>query len=75
MSEKLYTVPQVAEYLGVAEQTVRNLLLSGKLPVVRVAGHYRISEGALSAWVAAGGAGSRKPCGKRETSATAQLQG
>jgi len=72
MPDKVLTVEQVAEHLGVGHQTVRNLIHDGQLPAVRIRGYYRVSEKAFADWIASGGAGSRKPCGKRETSATAQ---
>ncbi len=49
-TERLYTVPEVAEVLRTREETVRRLLRSGALRGMRLGGTrlgYRISEAAL----------------------------
>lgn len=43
--EKLYTTPQVAEHLGVSENTVRRLVKRGELECIKTSGkHRRFSE-------------------------------
>jgi excisionase family DNA binding protein len=43
--EKLYTTPQVAEHLGVSENTVRRLVKRGELDCIKTSGkHRRFSE-------------------------------
>ena len=41
---KLYRYREVAEMLGVAEQTIRNLVHQGKIPVVKLGSSARVSE-------------------------------
>lgn len=42
--DKLYSVKEVAEILGVTEGTVRNYLTNGKIKYVKVLGNTRIKE-------------------------------
>lgn len=51
-NKRLLTVEETAEYLGIAEQTVRNWASTGKLPKVRVHGCLRFDVRALDAWIA-----------------------
>jgi putative molybdopterin biosynthesis protein len=45
MSEhQLLTVPEVAEYLRIAERTVRDLIKRGQLPGVRIGKEWRIKR-------------------------------
>ena len=48
----LLRVEDVAELLGVSRSTVYNLINTGQLPTVRIAGCRRIPMDALRAWVA-----------------------
>ena len=41
---KLYRYREVAEMLGVAEQTIRNWVHQGKIPVVKLGSSARVSE-------------------------------
>ncbi len=43
----LLTIAQVAKILGVSERTVRRLIETGALPVVRIRGAVRIDPAAL----------------------------
>lgn len=45
--EKLYSVKEVADILGVAEGTVRNYLVDKKIRHVKVLGNTRIKESEL----------------------------
>ena len=54
-TERLLTVPEVAEVLGVHPSSVYELARSGKLPTVRVGKYVRIAPSALREWLAAQG--------------------
>ena len=45
--DKMYSVKEVAEILGVTEGTVRNYLTKGKIKHVKVLGNTRIRESEL----------------------------
>jgi excisionase family DNA binding protein len=45
---RLFTVTEVAEYLGVSPRTVRRMVKARVLPIVRVGRSIRISEAALA---------------------------
>ncbi|MFF0628200.1 helix-turn-helix domain-containing protein [Streptomyces sp. NPDC004296] len=44
MSDRLYSVEQVAERLGLHARTVRNYVRDGRLPAVRIGKQYRIAH-------------------------------
>ena len=50
--KRLLTASEAAEYLGLAEQTVRNWASTGKLPKVRAHGCLRFDIKALDRWIA-----------------------
>ena len=57
MNAKLFTIDEVASYLGVHRDTVYSLIRSGRLPATQLGGRktgWRISEEDLSAFVEAG---------------------
>jgi excisionase family DNA binding protein len=56
--EKLWTVTDVAEYLGVTERTVRTWQRTRRLPYIRIGGTIRFSQREVEAWVA----GRHEPC-------------
>lgn len=45
---RLFTIAQVAEYLGVSQRTVRRMVKTRVLPVVRIGRSMRVSESALA---------------------------
>jgi excisionase family DNA binding protein len=49
MDEKLYSVEQVADRLGLHVRTVRNYVREGRLKAVRIGKQYRIAAGDLAA--------------------------
>lgn len=49
--KRLLTASEAAEYLGLAEQTVRNWASTGKLPKVRAYGSLRFDIEALDDWI------------------------
>lgn len=51
MTEKLYNPEEVAEYLGIAEKTVRDYLRSGKLTGSKVGRYWRIRERDVQAFL------------------------
>ncbi|MFE0593160.1 helix-turn-helix domain-containing protein [Micromonospora echinospora] len=51
MSEKMYSVEQVAERLGLHVRTVRGYIRSGRLRAVRIGKQYRIAEADLAALI------------------------
>lgn len=50
MSDRLYSVEQVAERLGLHVRTVRNYVRDGRLNAVRIGKQYRISQSDLEAF-------------------------
>lgn len=45
---RLFTIAEVAEYLGVSQRTVRRMIKARVLPVVRIGHSMRVSESALT---------------------------
>jgi excisionase family DNA binding protein len=45
---RLFTIAQVAEYLNVSQRTVRRMVKTRVLPVVRIGRSIRVSESALA---------------------------
>ncbi|WP_067177939.1 helix-turn-helix domain-containing protein [Microtetraspora niveoalba] len=50
MNDRLYSVEQVAERLGLHVRTVRNYVRDGRLPAVRIGKQYRIAHEDLEAF-------------------------
>lgn len=50
MSDRLYSVEQVAERLGLHVRTIRNYVRDGRLPAVRIGKQYRIAHEDLEAF-------------------------
>ncbi|MET9491385.1 helix-turn-helix domain-containing protein [Nocardia sp. NPDC006630] len=50
MNERLYSVDEVAERLGLHVRTVRSYVRDGKLPAVRIGKQYRIAHADLEAF-------------------------
>ena len=68
MHAKLFTIDEVAAYLGVHRDTVYNMIRSGKLPAMQLGGRktgWRIREDDLQAFMDAGRTGG--PNGSSET--------
>src|SRR4051812_14742724 len=57
--ERIFTVEEVAEYLRVPVEVIQEEIAAGKLSVLNIRGHLRISESALKAYKAALGTGLR----------------
>ena len=53
MIERLWTIEEVAQYLRLKPLTVRGYLRTHKLQGVMIGGHWRVTESALEAFVAA----------------------
>ena len=49
--EKIYTVPQVAEYLQISRSKIYDWVKKGKIPHVRIGRNVRIRESDLQAWI------------------------
>ena len=47
MTEKVYTVKQLCEYLSFSERTVLELLKSGEIPARKVTSEWRILESSV----------------------------
>ncbi|WP_242888305.1 helix-turn-helix domain-containing protein [Actinomadura litoris] len=52
MTEKMYSVEEVADRLGLHVRTVRGYIRSGRLGAVRIGKQYRIARAALDAFTA-----------------------
>lgn len=50
-AEKLYKIPQVAEYLDVSCQTVYNLISRGHLQARKVGREFRVTQSAIDSYV------------------------
>ena len=52
---RLWTIPEVAQYLGVHEHTVRRKIADGQLPAIKLGDEprnaIRVSETALTHWL------------------------
>lgn len=59
---KTYTTVEVAEKLGVQDQTIRKAIYSGKLTAEKMGRDYIITEDDLNAWNA-----TRKPRKRKKT--------
>jgi excisionase family DNA binding protein len=44
---RLFTIAEVAEYLGISQRTVRRMIKTRVLPVIRIGRSMRVSESAL----------------------------
>ncbi|MFI6047254.1 helix-turn-helix domain-containing protein [Nocardia sp. NPDC051321] len=62
MTDRLYSVEQVAERLGLHVRTIRNYVRDGRLKAVRIGKQYRIAEADLEAFT-----GLPVPATARET--------
>lgn len=51
--EKIYTVPQVAEYLQISRSKMYDWLKKGKIPYILIGRNKRIRESDLQAWIEA----------------------
>ncbi|WP_067829515.1 helix-turn-helix domain-containing protein [Nocardia inohanensis] len=64
MTERLYSVEDVAERLGLHVRTVRSYVRDGKLPATRIGKQYRITQSDLEAFT-----GTPVPATARESAA------
>ena len=77
MNDRLLTVDQVSEYLGVHRDTVYSMIRSGRLPALQLGGRkasWRISESDLAAFVSNRKALGRRNGGGPQTFEEEQLQ-
>jgi excisionase family DNA binding protein len=51
MTENIYTIPEVAEYLKISKSKVYALVQQGKIPHVRIGRNVRIRETDLKRWI------------------------
>ena len=51
--ESLFTVREVARYLGVSEKTIRRMVAAGWIPCVRIGRAIRFLPGDVFRWVSA----------------------
>ena len=49
--EKIYTVPQVAEYLQISRSKMYDWVRRGKIPHILIGRNKRIKESDLQAWI------------------------
>ena len=49
--EKIYTVPQVAEYLQISRSKMYDWVRKGKIPYILIGRNKRIRESDLQAWM------------------------
>lgn len=49
---ELMTIEEVATALRLSSKTIRRYIVAGRLPAVRIAGHYRVARGAVSILIA-----------------------
>ena len=65
LPEKLWTVAEVAEFLGVTERTVRTWQRSHRLPFLKIGGTVRFRPGDVWDWVARFEEGLERPGQRR----------
>ena len=53
MTDRLLTVEEAAEYLGVSAYTMREWARQGKVPAVRLGRYWRFLESSLAGWLGA----------------------
>lgn len=51
MSEKVYTVKEIAEIYNLHIQTVRRYIKSGDIDAFKIGGSYRVEQKSLDRWV------------------------
>ena len=51
MNEKIYTVPEVAEYLQISRSKMYSWVQMGKIPHIRIGRNIRIRESDLKKWL------------------------
>jgi len=49
--EKIYTVPEVADYLKLSKSKVYNLVQRGEIPSIKIGRNVRIRESDLDQWL------------------------
>ena len=54
MHPSVMNVKQVAEYLGIHQQTLYGLVQTGKVPALKIGGQWRFSRTAVREWVRTG---------------------
>ena len=76
MSQRLYSVEQVAESLGLHVRTVRNYVRDGRLKAVRIGKQYRIARVDLDALTGqkAAASGNETPPGRRHVEVSSIVQ-
>jgi excisionase family DNA binding protein len=77
MNNKLLTVDQVAEYMGVHRDTVYNLVRSGRLPALQLGGlkaGWRITEDDLREFIANGKSAMAAGVGPTDEAALAEFE-
>lgn len=52
MSDSIWTIKEVAEYLKVNERTIYRLAASGELPAFKVGNSWRFKLAELETWIA-----------------------
>ena len=57
-ADRILSIPEAAQLLGLAPNTVRHLARTGQLPGRRVGKQWRFSHRALTEWIRSGGAQS-----------------
>jgi excisionase family DNA binding protein len=51
MSDEIFTLPDVAQLLKVAEKTVYTMAQKGELPAFKVRGQWRFKRADIDAWI------------------------
>ena len=64
MNEKIYTVPEVAQYLKLSKSKVYRLVQMGRIPYVRIGRNVRIRESDLVKWIDANYIPVKMPVGQ-----------
>ncbi len=64
MSDEIFTLPEVAQLLRVAEKTVYTMAQKGEVPAFKVGGQWRFRRTDLDAWI---DAKTRRPAGDEDS--------
>jgi excisionase family DNA binding protein len=61
MDEKLWAMPELADYLRVHPSTVYRLLKQGRIPAIKIFGDWRFRKSTIDSWLDANETPAKHP--------------